>query len=424
MKALSKNQKIEAVVGFALIALVLVLGFAGTLVGTVFAKALIGLGFGYALTRGDFGFAGLSNRTCRKGSTKLIRALMFMFVISSIIVGALLIGGKITANNLWINQISWGLLIGGILFGIGMAFSSCCATGVLQDFPIGLSRAFITLIFFGIGVFLGFPLMQKGFAKNSLFSTASSSRGGVWFVDFFNGSDASNMTNGVIGAILLTIVLAVAVGLLAKWYEKKIAGDFPAQVEEEVKTESTLWEKFFVNKWSMTQTALIIAGLFGMLYAVSSAGWGASTVYGNWFGSILHSLGVSLESLQNYTQFTEAKTASSFAANFFENASYMQNIGIIMGAFVGLLLSGKFVKVFTEGLKIKPLEIVLFAAGGLLMGFGTRLSWGCNVGALYTPIANFSLSGWLYFFFLFGGGFLGNKLWKLFYQKVDPSKLK
>ena len=423
MKTLEKSKKIEALVGFALIALVLILGFAGVLAGTVFAKTLIGLGLGYALTRGDFGFAGLSNRTCRKGSTKLIRALMFMFVISSIIVGALLIGGKITVANLWVNQISWGLLIGGILFGVGMAFSSCCATGVLQDFPIGFYRAFTTLIFFGIGVFLGFPLMAKGFAKDSLFSTASAPREGVWFVDWFNGSDASNMTNGVIGAIIVTIVLAVAVSMLAKWYEKKISKNFPAPEVEEVEKDSSLWARLFVNKWSMTQTALVIAGLFGLLYAVASAGWGASTVYGQWFGSILHSLGVSLESLSNYTGFDAAKTATFFDTNLFKSAGYMQNIGIIVGACVGLLLSGRFVKIFTDGLKVKPLEIALFAAGGLLMGFGTRLSWGCNVGALYTPIANFSLSGWLYFFFLFAGGYLGNKVWKLFYSKVDPSKL-
>lgn len=38
-------------------------------------------------------------------------------------------------------------------------------------------------------------------------------------------------------------------------------------------------------------------------------------------------------------------------------------------------------------------EALLFALGGLTMGVGTRLANGCNVGALYTPIANFSLSG-------------------------------
>ena len=416
MKTLSNRQKIEAVVGFALIALVLILGFAGAFAsGVVFAKALIGLGLGYALTRGDYGFAGLSNRACRKGSTKLLRSLLLMFVLSSIIVGAFLIGGLIDASNLWVNQISWGLLFGGILFGIGMAFSSCCATGVLQDVPVGFSRAAITLVFFGIGVFVGFPLMKTGFATNSLFSTASSTRGGVWFVDWFSNG-GTNMTAGVIGAILVTVVLAVLVGLLAKWYENKVAKNFPApEVEAVEEKEATVWERFFVKKWSLTQTAIVIALLFGLLYAVSKSGWGASTVYGNWFGTILHKwFGVDSAALATWTQRPE----SSFTTGLFASSSYTQNLGIIVGAFVGLLLSGKFVDVFKAGLKIKPMEILLFAAGGLLLGFGTRLSWGCNVGALYTPIANFSLSGWFYLFFLFGGGYLGNMIRKAFYKKI------
>ncbi|MBI9009015.1 MAG: YeeE/YedE family protein [Tenericutes bacterium] len=417
MKALSKKQLIEAVVGFALIALVLVLGFTGVLAGMVFVKTLIGLGLGYALTRGDYGFAGLSNRTCRKGSTKLIRSLMLMFVVSSIIVGALLVSGKIAVTNLWINPISWGLLIGGILFGIGMAFSSCCATGVLQDFPLGFSRALITIVFFGIGVFLGFPLMSTGFAQNSLFASASDPNG-VWFVDWFSNG-GTNLVNGVVGAILLTVLLAVGVGALAKWYEKKISKNFTPEVVAVEVEEVSVWNKFFVKKWSMTQTALVIAILFGAIYAVSSAGLGASTVYGNWFGTILVKFGADPANLAAWT----GRPESSFTTALFASSGYMQNVGIIVGAFVGLLLSGRFTDAFKSGLKIKPLEILLFVAGGLLLGFGTRLSLGCNVGALYTPIANFSLAGWFYFFFLFFGGWIGNKIRKAFYVKVDTTKI-
>lgn len=411
MKNLNKRQLIEAAVGFALIILVLVLGFTEVLVGGVFVKTLIGLGLGYALTRGDYGFAGLSNRACRTGSTKLLRSLLLMFVVSAFIVAAFLLGGS--ALSLWVNPISWGLLFGGIIFGVGMAFSSCCATGVLQDVPLGFSRAMITLLFFGIGVFLGFPLMTTGFVQNSIFTSASYN--GVWFVDWFSNG-GTDMGAGIIGALIVTVALAVGVGFLAKWYQSKIAKNFPALPQEVVETEEiSVWDRYFVKKWSLTQTALVIAILFGMLYAVSQAGWGASTVYGNWFGTILAKLGVSVNTLVDFT----GRSAGSFTTKLFDSSSYMQNIGIIFGAAIGLLLSGKFVEAFKAGLKIKPMEILLFAVGGLLLGFGTRLSLGCNVGALYTPIANFSLAGWFYLFFLFGGGYLGNKLRKMFYSKIE-----
>lgn len=411
MKNLSQSAKIQAIVGFGLILLVLILGFTEVLSAGVFAKCLIGIGLGYALTRGDYGFAGLSNRACRTGSTKLIRSLLIMFVVSSMIVGAFIIGGS--NPGLWVNPISWGLLFGGVLFGIGMAFSSCCATGVLQDFAVGFSRALVTLVFFGVGVFLGFPLMSSGFVRNSLFTTDSYA--GVWMVDWFS-SNGSNMAVGVVGALLVTILFAVLVGWLSKWYENKVSKNFPEQMIEEVATtkEATVWERFFVNKWSMTQTAITIAVLFGMLYAVSNAGWGASTVYGNWFGTILHKwFGVSSVALADWT----GRPESSFTTALFKSSGYMQNVGIIVGAFVGLLLAGRFDDM-KAGFKIKPMEIVLFAIGGLLLGFGTRLSLGCNVGALYTPIANFSLAGWFYFFFLFAGGYLGNMIRKAFYKRI------
>jgi uncharacterized membrane protein YedE/YeeE len=51
----------------------------------------------------------------------------------------------------------------------------------------------------------------------------------------------------------------------------------------------------------------------------------------------------------------------------------------------------------------------MYSLGGLTMGFGTRIAQGCNVGALYTPISNFSLSGWVFLIFMIIGGIISNK---------------
>ena len=101
---------------------------------------------------------------------------------------------------------------------------------------------------------------------------------------------------------------------------------------------------------------------------------------------------------------------------FAENPMNMQNIGIVVGTLIYLLMAGMFTKVFTSGLKITPLDALVYALGGFAMGFGTRLSNGCNVGALYTPIANFSLSGWIFLIALVAGGMLGNAILKNVYR--------
>lgn len=100
---------------------------------------------------------------------------------------------------------------------------------------------------------------------------------------------------------------------------------------------------------------------------------------------------------------------------FFANAMNVQNVSIILGALVATLMMGMFTSQLKESLKITPKAALSYVFGGFLMGFGTRFSNGCNVGAMYSPIASLSLSGWLFFVFLFSGGMIGNILKKYYF---------
>lgn len=130
----------------------------------LFLRWLIGLGLGYSLSRGYMGFAGSVNRAYNTGSTRLMRILMYMFFISAVMSVAVLYGKDAAAFNLWVNPINTGLLLGGLLFGFGMVFSGCCASGVLVNMSEMMPQAIITLFFFGLGVFVGFPLQNSGTA--------------------------------------------------------------------------------------------------------------------------------------------------------------------------------------------------------------------------------------------------------------------
>lgn len=44
------------------------------------------------------------------------------------------------------------------------------------------------------------------------------------------------------------------------------------------------------------------------------------------------------------------------------------------------------------------------------MGYGARIGFGCNIGALYSGITAFSLSGWVFGIFIFLGAIVGSKL--------------
>lgn len=415
-------KKIEQILGFIGILLVFILGNALLKTDMLFFRLLVGVGLGYTLTRAYTGFAGSVNRALTTGSTKLMRTLMFLFFISSLLTTAFLFKADPATYDLWVNQINLGLILGGMLFGFGMSFSSCCASGVLTDLVTGLPRAFITLIFFGMGVFLGFPIQKTaGWVTDSWFTTPVGEKlyGGVFLPDLFKWDGVE----GYLGAMILTGVFCGIVVFISYRYERSrkeknnYSGHSMEKLQDQNETFDSKEYKFFSEEnynrifakpWTLVQGAVILSILFTLLMGVTKAGWGASTPYGLWFGKILMVFGVSPEALAEFTKMP----AKAYIIPFFEHGVSVQNFGILIGTALYLLTAGKFVKTFMSEMNITLKEVLLFALGGIAMGFGTRFSNGCNVGALYTPIANFSLSGWIFLVFMVLGGIVGNKFAK------------
>ncbi|HCX03258.1 MAG TPA: YeeE/YedE family protein, partial [Clostridiales bacterium] len=60
-------------------------------------------------------------------------------------------------------------------------------------------------------------------------------------------------------------------------------------------------------------------------------------------------------------------------------------------------------------------QILGAVIGGLLMGYGARIAFGCNIGALYSGISTLSLSGWIYGIFMFLGAVIGSKMLMKFF---------
>jgi len=386
-------MKKESIVGFVVAAAFIVSSFV-VLEQNIAIRFLIGLAFGFSLVRASIGFAGSVNKLYRAHSSEVAKTIVWIFIVTSFFV-ALLIHGEESSYNLSIYPINFGLLVGGMLFGFGMAMSSCCATGSLTDLSSGFSRAIVTIFFFGMGVFLGFDIQSNSsFVRDSFFSSATgwTMKGGVFLPDYFrfDGFD------GYLGAFIVTLVF----GLLAI----KVANSFDKNDSCNQQEELTLFEKTFVKPWKIYISVLAISSIFTFLLYYSHKGWGASSALGIWFGKFLMLFGVEAESLSLFT----SKDITLFVEPLTMHTTSMQNIGIVLGSVTALLIAGVFKEKFIAGLKITPKGLLTFALGGFLMGIGTRLSNGCNVGALYTPIAEFSLSGWIYLVFVVVGGVLGN----------------
>lgn len=391
-----------------------------------YLRLLMGLALGYILSRSYTGFAGSVNRAYKTGSTKLMRTMMFMFLITAIAnVTFLMFTKDLTTYALSINPINLGLILGGLLFGFGMAFSYCCATGVMTDLATDLPRAGVTLVFFCLGVFLGFPLQAtQSWIKDSIATSATGKKfaQGIYMPDWFKWDGL----DGYLGAVVLTALLVSFVIYLSYRYEKKrrqkntYSGVPSERVQDSPQDEDianftmgseSTYNVLFKKPWTLKQGAVGMTIIFVLMMGLTKSGWGASTPYGFWFGKVLNIFGVSATSLANFTH----QPAAVYSGPFLANGVTVQNMGIFLGAIIFIFTAGLFKQTMHSVSTLNFKNASLFALGGFTMGFGTRLSNGCNVGALYTPIAQFSVSGWIFLAALVLGGIIGNKLSKTIY---------
>ena len=430
-----KRNYIEIILGFILLFGALALGKAKLASPMLVFRLAIGMSLGYVFSRAYTGFAGSVNRAYTTGSTKLMRAMSIMFFITAIGVAGLLVfnvqtpnadsGELVAAYAAGVKPINLGLLLGGLMFGFGMSLSSCCASGMMSDLASEAPKAIVTMFFFGLGVVLGMPMDTKPWVQETLISVAG--KNGVFFPDLFSGSPVNMYLGGLLVTGLITLIVVIASYKYESYRKAKgTLGVVPseARVELEAKQElptdkkelvGYVYDKLFVNAWSVYTGGLLIAILFITMFAATKGGWGASGPFGNWTAKVLMLVGVKAETLGAYT----GKGAEFFTGSIFANPIGIQNMGIGVGSYVYLLTSGQMSKTAKGFFKAPKFQYLLFALGGITMGYGTRMSQGCNAGALYTPAAQMSLSGWVFLLALIVGGIIGNTFQKKVFEKAS-----
>ncbi len=382
----------QSIIGFILLGVSIIIGVAVD--ASIATRIFLGLALGYVLVRGSFGFAGSVNRAYRFNSLGLMKALMNMFMITAGLSAILFLFTDITTYDLWINQINLGLILGGLLFGFGMAFASCCASGVMTDGVVSPTKLVVVTLGFGLGILLGFPLQTSA----------------TWITEgatvaFFNISD--NLVVGLTFAVAITVALAMLVKFISNKVEAKWAseGKEACCASEVIEGDfETTTEKVLEKPFTLNQSAVLISIIFVVMLAVTKSGWGASTPYGFWVGKLLMTFGVDAATLGEFT----GKGADFFNFGLFSgqgpSSVGIQNMFIFVGGLIAALTMNKFRPSFKMPIK----QVLILLIAGIIMGFGTRLANGCNVGSLYTPIANFSLSGWIFLIPMIIGGVAGN----------------
>ncbi|MEC7851976.1 MAG: YeeE/YedE family protein [Pseudomonadota bacterium] len=319
----------------------------------------LGAALGAVFIGFQYGFASAWRRWVVSGETMGLAAHFLLIGLCALVfipAGAL---GLNAAGSL--APVSTSLFIGAFIFGIGMQLANGCGSGVLFSFGGGSGRMMVALPFFILGSLLGSFLLPTALGWGSLGQVAI-------------GGGASD------GARLLLNLLPIA-GAGGAFY---LLGRRRGQA---------------MPRRLLAGTA-VIAGLCWLVFAMSGHPWGVTFGFTLWGAKIASALGVPVE---NFAFWQWAGPKRALDHSVLADVSSLMDFGMLLGAGLLAALGGGL-----RGQGWPPArQLAAAAIGGVLMGIGARLGFGCNIGAFLAGIASGSLHGWIWFVMAMAGSWVG-----------------
>ncbi|MCG8485399.1 MAG: YeeE/YedE family protein [Clostridia bacterium] len=167
--------------------------------------------------------------------------------------------------------------------------------------------------------------------------------------------------------------------------------------------DTKYYKMWFKDAWPYVTGAILLSVFQIVTFASTGNPWGVSGVFANWGAWLFETLGGSVD---KWYYFSSPGAQATLERGLLNDPGSLRNLGIIFGALFATLAASQFKM---KKIKSKK-QIVAAALGGLLMGYGARIAFGCNIGALFSGIASLSLSGWVFAVFMFLGAVIGSKL--------------
>lgn len=345
------------------------------------ALFLVGLAAGLILYHAAFGFTAAWREVVNSGRGSGLRAQMLMLGATVLIFTPLIAQGELWGVNLRgsVAPLNIAVVCGAFIFGLGMQLGGGCASGTLFTAGGGSVRMLVTLAAFIAGSVLGtwqWSLWQgvPGFAPVSL---------------------SANF--GVIGGIGLSLVLFALVWVGTVFYEKRRHGS----VENDRKIDRPY--SWLRGPWPLIAGALALAAVNTATLMLAGRPWGVTSAFALWGAKLVTPLGVDVT---QWAYWQRTGPSNALDQSIFTDITSVMNIGIMIGA----LLAAGLARQFAPSLKLPMRSLVAAVLGGLLLGYGARIAFGCNIGAYFGGIASTSLHGWLWFAAAFLGSTLGTRM--------------
>lgn len=159
------------------------------------------------------------------------------------------------------------------------------------------------------------------------------------------------------------------------------------------------YAKLFGRQWAAWVGGILLAVVNIMLFAYEKP-WSSADGVRNWGDWVFNSLNI---------------TESTIIPPHLYSTSIL-NFGVVAGAFAASLLARQF-----RIQSAPPFELLKGLVGGILMGIGAAMAFGCNIGGFFSSISALSMAGVAMMVGLMIGAYIGLRLLILEVNYIDTS---
>ncbi len=313
----------------------------------------LGMLLGATLNLFHFGFTRAYYSMVVQRHTLGMRAILFLLGFSSLLFFPLLSESD-TLRGFY-RPVSLSLVIGSMVFGVGMFLAGTCSSGTLSRVGSLSMSAIATLT----GLIAGATLAAWQYEVWQTLPALAPIR----FLDL-------DWRIALVGQLtIITALYALAIRFESSRHGKA----------DSLLTHPWLWAIILLTLGNLT--TLLLTG----------QPWSIATTYPYWGLRLNDQLGGPIQDwgFWSYT----AQMAILFDQAPWQAPISVMAIGLILGSLTVNVLRAD--KTLSKPFQWYQLPVALL--GGVLMGYGAIIAYGCNVGALFSGIASGSLHGWIWF---------------------------
>jgi len=346
---------------------------------------LLGAALGLTLFHAAFGFAGAFRRLLAERRGAGFRAQLVMLAVAVCLFLPALEAGTVFGQPVrgFVFPVGTGLLIGAFLFGIGMQVGGGCASGTLYTAAGGQgARMWLTL---------------AAFVAGATFAAWDAERWVHW------PALAAVSLPGVFGT---PAAVLMSLGVLALAWQASVAMERARHGGAE--RLRLCPGRLLRGPWPVLWGALALAALNFATLLVAGRPWAITAAFPLWGSRLVEASGWDDPAFWPYWE--DPTRTEALLRPLLADRTTVMDFGLMAGAALAAALAGRGGDWRLPGARPALGSLI----GGLLLGYGAVLAFGCNISAFFGGIASGSLHGWVWIVPALLGNWVGLRLRPVF----------